>query len=125
MVAGLNLRGRIWKITVQTDDESGGAVLSGTVVHENVPARMQQQPEEQVLLQQGFETLKTFTMIVAPVTLDIEERYEWETTAPSNYYSAGKRYRIINHRPADFVPGDARNYVLLTLSRSEKSHSVQ
>jgi len=125
MVAGLNVIALIRKISFSTDDSSGGAMVTGTVVHRDVKVRIQQQKEEQLLLQQGLEIDKSFTALCTPVTLDIDERYELEVTAPANYYLYGKPLRITNCRPADFVPGDARNYVLLTLTRSHKAHGIQ
>ena len=123
MVQGSNVRCQILQITQDTDDSAGGAMTTGTVIHTNVPARIQQQKEEQILLQQGLETPKIWTAIVTPVTLSLEERYELEVTCPTNYYLYGERLRIINWRPADFAPNDPRDYVLLTLSKSVKAHS--
>lgn len=125
MVLGLNVRGRIWWIRSSEDDSVGGALVTGTVVHSDVGARIQQQPAEMVLLQQGFETNKVFTAIMEPVTLDMEERYEFEVTVPLDYYLYGKRMRMINVRPADFTPSDPRNYVMCELTRSEKAHAIQ
>ncbi|MHA2405075.1 MAG: hypothetical protein ACXADH_18935 [Candidatus Kariarchaeaceae archaeon] len=135
MVAGLNVIGRIWKIDYEDDDSSGGAIITGTVCHDNVRLRVQQKPEEQLLLQQGLETLKTFTAICTPVTLDIDictpvtldidERYELEIMLPQSYYLAEQRLRIVNHRPADFPSSDGRNYVMLTLNRSHRAHGLQ
>jgi hypothetical protein len=122
-IAGSNVIGRIWRISQDTDNSSGGAMITGTVVHERVHLRIQQQPEEMLLLQQGYETPKTWTALCDPVTLDIDERYELEIYLPTNYYLTNKRLRITNHRPADFTPSDARNYVLLTLMRMHKSHA--
>ena len=125
MVAGLNVVCLIRKIDYGSDDSSGGAMITGTVVHEGVRVLIQQKPEEQVLVQQGLEINKVFTALCTPVTLDIDERYELEVTAPTDYYLYGKPLRIINHRPADFVPSDPRNYVNLTLTRSHKAHGIQ
>ena len=124
-LAGLNAVCLIRSISQDTDDSSGGAMVTGTVVHEGVRIRIQQQPEEQLLIQQGAEIRKTFTALCDPVTLDIDERYEVEITAPGNYYLCGKPLRVIDHREADFVPSDGRNYVILTLSRSHKAHAIQ
>ena len=125
MVAGLNILASIRKITQSTDDSSGGSIVTGTVVHENVGIRIQQQPEEPLLLQQGAEILKTFTALCTPVTLDIDENYEVEVTAPTTCYLYGKPLKVINHRPADFLPSDSRNYVLLTMTRSHEAHETQ
>ena len=91
MVQGSNVRCQIWQITQDTDDSAGGAMTTGTVIHTNVPARIQQQKEEQILLQQGLETPKIWTAIVTPVTLSLEERYELEVTCPTNYYLYGEQ----------------------------------
>jgi len=125
MVAGANVFILIRKISEDSDDSSGGAMITGTVVHERVGARIQQDPEELLLLQQGMEINKVFKALCNPVTLDIDENYEVEVTAPPNYYLYGKPLKVINHRPADFVPSDGRNYVLLTLTRSHKAHGIQ
>ena len=125
MVAGLNVLILIRKISQANDDSAGGSVTTGTVVHENVGVRIQQQPEEPLLLQQGAEILKTFTALCTPVTLDIDENYEIEVTAPSTYYLYGKPLKVINHRPADFPSSDGRNYILLTLTRSHQAHAIQ
>jgi len=125
MVAGSNVYARIWRVSQDTDDSSGGAMITGTVVHERVGLRVQQQKAEQLLEQQGLEINKIFHAIADPVTLDIDERYEMEIHTPPTYYLSNKRMRVIDHRPADFVPGDPRNYVLLTFTRSHKAHAIQ
>lgn len=123
MILGCNVKADIWRITETTDDISGGAVLTGTVVYSAYPARIQQQPVEMLLLQQGLETPKIFTATMFPGTLDIRERDELEVVAPANYQIYGQRMRIINVRPADFTPSDPRNYLMLTMTRSVQSHA--
>jgi hypothetical protein len=125
MILGLNVKCLIRKISEDADDDTGGAMPTGTVVHENVGARIQQQKEEQLLVQQGLEINKQFTALVEPVTLDVDERYELEVTSPTDYYLYGKPMRIVNVRQADFVPADSRNYIILTLTRSHKAHAIQ
>lgn len=125
MVLGLNVKCLIRKISEDDDDLTGGAMPTGTVVHENIGARIQQQKEEQILVQQGYEINKQFTAIIQPVTLDIDERYELEVTAPTNYYLYNKPMRVVNVRQADFVAADGRNYIILTLTRSHKAHAIQ
>jgi len=125
MVAGLNVKFDIWRWTFTTDDSSGGAVPTGTYIYRSICGRFQQQPEEMMLLQQGYETLKTFTCIIAPATLSVKERDELELVFPANHYYYGDRFRIINARPADFNPNDRRNYLMLTLTRSTEAHAEQ
>lgn len=125
MVAGLNVKFDIWRVNYSPDDEVGGAVTTGTYSYRNIDGRFQQQPEEQVFLQQGMETVKTFSCIVVPATLDIDERDEIEVVCPTNHYYFGNRFRVINARPADFNPNDRRNYLMLTLTRSVEAHANQ
>ena len=125
MVAGLNVKFRIWRWYYDDDDTSGGAVPYERVLHESVRGRFQQMPDEQVLLQQGLETLKTFTCVVAPGTLDVKERDEVEVIHPADHYYCGDRFRIVNARPSDFNPSDRRNYLMLSLIRSVEAHNNQ
>jgi hypothetical protein len=125
MVAGLNVKFDIWRWNYATDDEVGGSVGTGTYSYRNVAGRFQQLPEEQVFLQQGLEIVKTFSCIVVPATMDIDERDEIEVVCPANHYYFGNRFRVINARPSDFNPSDSRNYLMLTLVRSVEAHSTQ
>ena len=61
MVAGLNLVCRVWDFTYPNDDDVGGALPSGTVLHERVDARIQQNRPTQALLEQGIEDISTFS----------------------------------------------------------------
>lgn len=122
-IAGCNVKVNIWRITTPDDDISGGALISGSVIYSNYPARIQQQPEQMLLLQQGLETMKVFTVTMYPGTLDIRERDELEVVLPTNYQIYGQRMRIINSRHADFAPSDPRNYMMLTVTRSVRSHA--
>lgn len=123
MGAGYNLRINVWRITQQDDDYVGGSVITGTVLHYGVQARMQEQEEEQVLLQQGLETMKTFTMNIIPGTLDVQERDEVEIVFPPTHKFLNDRFRVRNLRYSDLT--DPRAYIMLTLSRNVRAHTEQ
>jgi hypothetical protein len=125
MSAGLNIRSNIWRVTQGTDDLVGGAVITGTVVYENVLTRLEAQPEQQLLLQQGLETVRTFTAVVVPGTMVIKERDELEVIAPFDHPYYGDRFRIVSMRYSTHNPRDPRNYVMLSLIRSVRAHSLQ
>jgi hypothetical protein len=125
MVAGLNVTFSVWRNNYSPDDVIGGAVVTGTYIYNSVRGRFQQQPEEQFFIQQGLETVKSFSCIVAPATLQIRERDELVVVCPPNHYYYGDHFRVINARPADFVPNDRRNYLMLTLTRSVDAHANQ
>lgn len=125
MVSGLNRRCKIWRIDWRTDDSVGGAVVTGTVAYWNVPLRMQETSPEQLLLQQGLETQKTFTGVVIPGTMTIYERDELEITSPRDDMYYGDRFRIVNVRHSDHNPRDPRSYAMLQMVRSVRAHTQQ
>lgn len=125
MIAGQNCKFDIWRMTMLDDDSVGGAQVSGSVVYQNIPARFQQMPEQQLLLHQGLETERFFTANIVPGTLEVYERDEVEVVAPSDHQYYGDRFRVVGRRWADFPPRDPRNYMMLTLTRSVRAHDEQ
>lgn len=123
MTAGPTIRVTVWRMSASTDDYVGGAVLTGTSVYENLELRMQGNPEDQILVQQGLETLRTFTATTMRGGLDIRERDEVEITFPPIHPDYGNRFRITSVRVSDF--SDPRRYMLLNLQRSVRSHRQQ
>lgn len=123
MPAGANLRISVWRMTTTTDDYAGGAVITGTVVYNDLLARMQGNEDDQLLVQQGLETLRTFNMEVWPGNKDIRERDEVEITFPPNYPYINQRFRITSVRYSDF--NDPRAYMLLGIQRSLRAHVEQ
>lgn len=125
MTAGLNLRVTIFRVTEGLDDIVGGARVTGSAVYTGIEARIEEQPVQQLLLQQGLETVKTFDAIVSPGNLVIKERDELEVTFPIEDLQYGRRFRIVNARPTSFNTRDPRSYIALTLIRSERAHTIQ
>jgi hypothetical protein len=87
MPGGMNNRVRIWRIDYDSDDVVGGAMPTGTVAHSNVHARVEANPEDQLLLQQGLETVRTFNALIVPGSLDVRERDEPVILLPEYYKS--------------------------------------
>lgn len=125
MVAGLNTRVRIWRMDDIADDIVGGARISGTVAYDYVRARIEANPEEQLLLQQGLETNRTFNALVVPGTLDIRERDELEIVRPYDHVYYGQRFRIIGIQFSSMDKSNPNNYARLSLTRSVRAHGVQ
>lgn len=123
MSAGLNRRCDIYHFTFGADDVVGGSQPTGTVSYWNVPLRMQENAPSQLLLQQGLETIRTFSALVIPGTMSIYERDEIKITAPRDDVFYGNFFRIIGVRKSDFNTRDPRNYLLLTLVRSDIAHA--
>lgn len=125
MVAGATSRVRIWRIDWDDDDEVGGAMITGTVAHVNVEARIESNPEEQVLLQQGLQTLRTFNALIVPGSLDVRERDELEVTAPAHHPYYGVRFRIVGVQYSSMDRYNPNNYMRLAMVRDVRSHALQ
>ena len=125
MIAGSNCRIDIYDISNDIDDLVGGATITGTIKYQNVQARFQADREDMVVLQQGLETIRTFTFTVFPSSMSIKERDEVEVIQPTDHVYYGKRFRIMSVRYADFNKRDPRNYILFHATRSVKAHEQQ
>ncbi len=124
-LAGLNCRVDIWRVNFGDDDAVGGAMVTGTVQYQNILARVQPSPPEQLLLQQGLETERTFRATIVPGTLIVYERDEIEVVQPIDHAYYGDRFRVIGVQASDLNRRDPRNYMILHLSRSMRAHSKQ
>ena len=125
MPAGYNCKVRLWRMENIDDDVVGGAVVSGTAAYSNIRARIEANPDEQLLLQQGLETIRTFNALVVPGTLDIRERDELEVIAPSNHIYYATRFRIMGIQYSSMDTSNPNNYARLSMIRSVRSHAVQ
>ena len=126
MVAGLNLVGKIWRYTASSyDDDIGGAQPSGTIVYDNVSARIDAQKPTMALVEQGLETQTIFVGVLHPGNMRLESNDEFEVVSPSISHHYGKKYRIIGIQEQSTHPADSRQFVMVTLRRVEKSRAVQ
>lgn len=123
-LAGNNIRVRIWRTNYSSDDTVGGSVVTGTVVGD-YPARLQANPQEQLLLQQGLETERTFKVNIVPGYLDIRERDELEVIQPTDHVYYGQRFRIRGVSYSSLNKRDPRSYLMLTLTRDVRAHDRQ
>ena len=125
MTAGMTSRVKIIRIDYDDDDVVGGAMITGSVAHVNVEARIESNPEEQVLLQQGLQTLRTFNAIIVPGSLDVRERDELEVTAPVHHPYYGVRFRITGVQYSSMDRYNPNNYMRLSMIRDVVSHALQ
>jgi len=125
MPGGMNCRVHIWRIGYDQDDDVGGAMITGSVAYSNVHARIEANPEEQILLQQGFETRRTFNALIVPGSLDIRERDELEIFAPAHHPYYGVRFRIVGVQYSSMDKYNPNNYMRLSMMRSVRSHAIQ
>ena len=120
--AGLNRRCDIYHYSFNPDDIVGGSQPTGTVAYWNVPLRMQENQPSQLLLQQGIETMRTFSAVVVPGTINVYERDEIKITQPTDDVFYGDFFRIIGMRYSDLNTRDPRSYIMLSLVRSDIAH---
>lgn len=121
MTAGLNLKGRIWRLIANPyDDSVGGAVPSGTILYEPIFARIFAERPTLALLEQGLEVPTIFRgQLSYPVlttgTFNIQPNDQLEITFPpiSPYYQ--KKFVLIGIQPPSFE--DGRHYVQVNLRR--------
>lgn len=125
MPAGMNVRFRIWRMAEQADDYVGGASLSGTCIYDDILGRLEQEPVNQVFLEQGLETNKIFSTLLVPANLTIEERDELEVVQPLDHYFFGDKFRVESVAPASHNIRDPRNYLIVQMTRSVKAHNQQ
>ena len=123
MISGMNSRMNIWRINFTTDDEVGGAVITGTLMYQNVHCRVEAVRPEMILVQQGLEIPRIFTAHVVPATLIIRERDEIEVTIPLNHAHYMERMIVRGVQTLGMRPSDSRSYQVLTLSKKEYAHA--
>jgi hypothetical protein len=121
MTAGMNSKGRILRFTYPADDAVGGSVPSGTVLYENVYARIAEKRSTQALLEQGLETPSIYEVIFQPGSMDLESNMVYEDNGyPSSPYY-GKKFVIIGiHLPS--LNQDTRRYIAGSLRRFDIAH---
>ena len=124
MTAGLNIQIKLIRMSNNPDDRVGGAQITGSATG-LFPARLRPHPTEQLLLQQGFETVKSFTCVTVPGTTIFYERDEIEVARPKDHQYYGDRFRIVGTRYSDHNPRDPRNYAILDVVRSVRAHAEQ
>ena len=123
MSAGFNLKVKVWRFSYPADDVIGGAQPSGTVAYQSLPARIHALEPDQVFLQQGLETTRTFRGTCQNALL--YEKDEWEVVYPINHRYYGQRFRVDGVSENNYHPSDARSMLIVNLSRSQRAHASQ
>lgn len=121
---GLNIKVTIHHNNYMTDDDIGGAVVTGTVAYPGLSARLSARRPSQAALEAGLEVERLFDMIVNTQGLSlIHERDEVEVTYPANSPYYGERFRILGIQHDSRLPGIG--HTEFTLSRIERSRGRQ
>jgi len=125
MTAGLNARFDVYRMESATDDEVGGAQVTGTLVYSRIPGSLMENSPNQLLLQQGVETVKSFGIVLEKGTANILERDEVELVSPYNHEYLNDRFRLVGIQYQSFHPSDRRKYLVCSATRSEVAHANQ
>lgn len=121
MTTGLNLRGNIIRMNQQTDDSVGGAILSGTVVGNNLLMAIYSRRPSQISLEQGLEVEALFDATVK-CGVAIQERDLVEVTCPESSPHYGLKFRVMGVQAARRTRASERH---LTLVRTRQSRREQ
>lgn len=121
-VAGMNLKGRIWRyIADGRDDDQGGAVPTGTVLYDNIFSRIYTDRPTQAILEQGIQTDEIFNAYLTypPFSVtgayDVRQNDQYEVTFPPISPHYGKKFVIIGVQYPTFM--DARHHLRVKLRR--------
>jgi hypothetical protein len=123
MPAGLNQVCRLIRFSYLSDDQVGGAVPSGTILHENLFIRIRSEEPTLALLEQGLQTPTIYTGLLFAGNISIEQNDQVEVVAPMGSWFYGKKFRVIGVQRSSNHPAQDRNQIRVTLRRYEESHS--
>lgn len=121
MTAGMNLGVKFIRFT-DLDDDVGGSYPTGTILHNNIQGRIDEDPTRTEFLQQGLETKKIFSAMFWGNNLTFREQDEVVVISPPNHPYYGKYFRVVSHEISSNHPAQKRNVHLAKLERSQISH---
>ena len=122
MTAGSNASFRFIRL-VYTDDEVGGAYPTGTILHDWIEGRIDEEPTDTAFLQQGLETKKIFSAMFWGHNLTFREQDEVVLISPPNHEYFNKYFRVVSHTTSSNHPAQKRNVHIAKLMRSQIAHN--
>lgn len=125
MPAGHNQLARIYRYTYPQDDEIGGSVPSGTMIHDSILVRIEPVQPTMALLEQGLETVKLFRTAISYRAKDVKENDEVVVYEPIESFYYNQHFRIISVQHASLRPNDPRSQVVIVMRRREDAHGLQ
>ena len=125
MTAGFTTLMRVWHLTNNSDDSIGGALTTGTVIYDNVPATITETGGSITMAQQGYEVPATYKVYAKMPQGVIQELDELEIRYPSSHPLYGKHLRVVRIHLLALNSGSRRNFVYMTVSRSDHAHANQ
>lgn len=123
MVAGLNIQVDVWRMTNDPDDSVGGALITGTVVYENLHSAISPRRPTQAALEAGLEVDAIYDFTARLRNITLHERDEVEVVCPADHVLYGLRFRIVGVQPSRRHGRLGHQHA--TLSRIRESRSQQ
>src|SRR4030065_2522353 len=117
MTAGFTVFMRVWHLSNNPDDTIGGALTTGTVIYENVPATITETGGSITMAQQGYEVPATYKVYAKMPQGVIHELDELEITYPSNHPLYNKHLRVTRIHLLSLNAYSRRNFVYMTVVR--------
>lgn len=125
MTCGMNQLAKILRYSYPQDDDIGGSVPSGTMIHDSVLVRIEPIQPTMALLEQGLETVKLFRTSVSYYAKDIKENDEVVVYEPVESFYYNLHFRVISVQHASLRPNDPRSQVTIIMRRREDAHGLQ
>ncbi len=125
--AGLNLKGKIWRMLQSPDDDQGGSIPTGMILYEPVFSRIKSEKPTIALLEQGISVPELFSaqlsyVLYSPTgTFDVRHNDQYQVTFPPISPHYGKKFVIIGIQTSSM--NDNRRYLQVTLRREEYANS--
>lgn len=121
-MVGNNLKFTIIRPTNLTDDEIGGANVTGVTIATDVEGRFEEAKATMVLLQQGVSVTSVYRGQCRPV--DMSENDELIVTFPQYHPFYGKRFEVVSVQTPSTNPRDGRGMVLFNLRKKDNARNV-
>jgi len=121
MTAGFNLRGNILRMYTPTDDDQGGAVPSGTVIYQDIYARISPLQPTLALMEQGLQTAEIYNGLFQYPAFNITGGFnvlqndQYQVTWPPINVHYQQKFVIIGVQYQSY--DDARKYVVTKMRR--------
>jgi hypothetical protein len=125
--AGMNIKGKIWRLLQSPDDDQGGSVPTGMVLYDPVFSRIKSEKPTLVLLEQGIQVPEIFTAHLSYVaysptgTFDVRHNDQYQIDWPPISPFYGKKFIVIGIQSSSML--DNRRYLQVTLRREEYANS--
>lgn len=117
---GLNCLLRVYSQQPSYDDNVGGPFVTGSIVYEDVHARVEGLPAEMISLAQGMETDSVYYCLVHPFNLTIRNNYLVVVSSPSEHKLFNVPLKVIMVIPSSL--NDVRGHLELILEHVDQSH---